>query len=52
MKSKEKNQNNNFSDVNIKALGNYTKGAVESFENKIVEETNYLEKVDRELKKK
>lgn len=33
-------------------LGNYTKGAVKSFENNIVTQTDYLEKVNKELDNK
>jgi hypothetical protein len=43
--------NNDFQGINSKAAGNYTKGAVQSFENKIVSETNYLEKVNKNLDK-
>lgn len=42
---------NNLQGVNLKAIGNYTKGAVENFENKIVSETNYIEKVNKSLDK-
>lgn len=38
--------------VNPYMMGNYTKGAVESFEENIVEQTDYLEKVDKDLKNK
>lgn len=38
--------------VNPYMMGNYTKGAVESFEENIVEQTNYLEKVNANLKNK
>lgn len=41
---------NNNGKVNIAALGNYTKGAVKEFENNIVNQTDYLEKVDKNLK--
>ncbi|MEG0306625.1 MAG: hypothetical protein RR891_09560 [Clostridium sp.] len=40
---------NNLSGINVKALGNYTKNAVKNFEENIVSETDYLEKVDKEL---
>ena len=43
--------NNNFNGINLKAIGNYTKGAVENFEKNIVSETNYLEKVNKNLDK-
>lgn len=33
-------------------IGNYTKGAIESFEKNIINETNYLEKVDAALHEK
>lgn len=36
---------------NIAAIGNYTKGAVKNFEQNIVNQTNYLEKVEKELDK-
>ncbi|GEM_PF-2179581 len=49
-----KNDNNTFNDasngISSKALGNYTKGAVKNFEQNIVSQTNYLEKVDSALK--
>ncbi|MBU5590179.1 hypothetical protein KQI89_00215 [Clostridium sp. MSJ-4] len=32
-------------------IGHYTKNAIESFENNIVNQKDYLEKVDKELKK-
>ncbi|MBY0755400.1 hypothetical protein K5V21_08010 [Clostridium sardiniense] len=38
--------------VNPYMMGNYTKGAVQSFEENIVEQTDYLEKVDNDLKNK
>ena len=41
---------NNPSD--LARVGNFTKNAVESFENSIVKEHNYLEKVDKNLKNK
>lgn len=41
-------RNNNFS--NIAKVGNFTKNAVQSFENEIVTEHNYLEKVNSNLK--
>lgn len=36
----------------LKNIGNYTKGAVKNFENAIVSEKNYLEKVDKNLQSK
>lgn len=36
--------------TNARAIGHYTKNAVENFEENIVEQTNYLEKVDNNLK--
>lgn len=51
LKDNNLKNNNNFQGMNSKAAGNYTKGAVESFENKIVSETNYLEKVNKNLDK-
>lgn len=52
--SVNKGFNNNHNDlssgVNLKALGNYTKDAVKNFEENIVNQTNYLEKVDNALK--
>lgn len=41
--------NNSGENLNLKAIGNYTKDAVKNFENKIVDETDYLEKVDKNL---
>lgn len=38
--------------TNLKNIGNYTKGAVQSFENNIVSEKDYLEKVDNNLESK
>lgn len=46
-----KNNNENFDGVNLKAIGNYTKNAVKNFENNIISQTDYLEKVDDKLKK-
>jgi len=43
--------NNNFHGISSKAIGNYTKGAVENFEKNIISETNYLEKVNKNLDK-
>lgn len=37
---------------NLKNVGNYTKGAVQSFENNIVSKKDYLEKVDKNLESK
>ena len=37
---------------NIAAVGNFTKNAVENFEENIVSKKNYLEKVDENLKNK
>lgn len=34
----------------IARIGSYTKNAIESFENNIVSQTNYLEKVEKESK--
>ncbi|MFX0549493.1 hypothetical protein ACOAKC_09155 [Hathewaya histolytica] len=34
--------------IAVKKIGNYTKNAVESFENNIVNQTNYLEKVKKD----
>ena len=45
------NKNNDLNlEISMKALGNYTKHAVENFEENIVSQTNYLEKVDNALK--
>lgn len=44
--------NSDLSRLNMKAIGNYTKDAVKNFENHIVEQNNYLEKVDKALKEK
>jgi hypothetical protein len=44
---------NNFknkSGLQMVKIGNFTKGAVEQFEENIVNQTNYLEKVDAGLK--
>lgn len=40
-------KDNNFKDdkKNMKAIGHYTKNAVEEFEENIVSQTNFLEKV-------
>lgn len=35
--------------VHVNSIGNYTKGAVEKFEKGIINEKNYLEKVDKNL---
>ncbi len=51
LKNNNLKNDNNLQGVNLKAIGNYTKGAVENFENKIVSETNYLEKVNKNLDK-
>lgn len=37
---------------NLAALGNFTKNAVENFEENIVSKRNYLEKVNEDLKSK
>lgn len=44
------NDNNINSGISMKAAGNYTKSAVKNFEENIVSQTNYLEKVDNSLK--
>ena len=41
---------NNDKNVPIRNVGNFTKNAVDSFEQNIVDQTNYLEKVDNNLK--
>ena len=38
--------------VDLAKIGNFTKNAVETFENGIINEHNYLEKVDKNLKSK
>ena len=38
--------------VDLARVGNFTKNAVESFENGIIKEHNYLEKVNKNLKNK
>ena len=48
--STEKDFNNNNSGINLKSIGNYTKSAVKNFEENILSQTNYLEKVDNALK--
>lgn len=50
MSSKKGFSNESNSKINLKALGNYTKNAVENFEENIINQTNYLEKVDNALK--
>lgn len=37
--------------INIAAVGNFTKKAVENFEENIVSKKNYLEKANEDLKK-
>lgn len=45
------NKINNINDYkNISSIGNFTKNAIKEFENHIVTETNYLEKVNDNLK--
>lgn len=45
------NKINNTNDYkNISSIGNFTKNAIKEFENNIVAETNYLEKVNNNLK--
>lgn len=44
------NNINNKSAKDIASIGNFTKHAVQSFENGIVNEHNFLEKVDNNLK--
>lgn len=44
-----KNHNNSF--INMAKVGNYTKNAVENFEENIVNQTNYLEKVKSDSNK-
>lgn len=43
-------KNHNFNKLNIYKIGNFTKDAVETFEENIVSQHNYLEKVDKNLK--
>ncbi|MBX9138539.1 MULTISPECIES: hypothetical protein [unclassified Clostridium] len=38
--------------ADLAKIGNFTKNAIESFENCIVNEHNYLEKVDKNLNNK
>jgi hypothetical protein len=38
--------------VDLAKIGNFTKNAVETFENGIINEHNYLEKVNKNLKNK
>lgn len=47
-------RDNNFKDdkKNMKAIGHYTKNAVEEFEENIVSQTNFLEKVKENTEKK
>ncbi|MFL0269266.1 hypothetical protein [Candidatus Clostridium radicumherbarum] len=42
----KKDDFNDLSGVNAKALGNFTKNAIKQFENNIVNQTDYLEKVE------
>lgn len=42
----------NKSYTNLKNVGNYTKGAVQNFENNIISQKDYLEKVDKNLESK
>ena len=37
-------QNKNTTPLDLSTIGNFTKNAIKSFENGIVNETNYLEK--------
>ena len=43
---------NSINSSHLASIGNFTKHAVESFEEGIVNEHNYLEKVDKNLKSK
>ncbi len=38
--------------VDLAKIGNFTKNAIETFENGIINEHNYLEKVNKNLKNK
>lgn len=40
----------NLKSVNLKKVGNYTKKAVKTFENNIIKEKDYIEKVHKNLK--
>lgn len=40
---------NNNKGVNIAKVGNFTKNAVKTFESNIVDQTNYLEKIKKNL---
>lgn len=42
-------KNNTSNNVPTKFVGNYTKSAIKEFEENIVNETDFLEKVDRTL---
>lgn len=44
--------NNNIKAINLSKVGNFTKHAVESFENNIINEHNFLEKVDKNINTK
>lgn len=44
--------NKKYKFSNIARVGNFTKNAVENFEEHIVSEKNYLEKVNKDLKDK
>ncbi|WP_321993696.1 hypothetical protein [Clostridium butyricum] len=43
------NNNNNYS--NMSKVGNFTKNAIENFEENIVNQTDYLEKIKNQSKK-
>ncbi len=49
MKKDIKSNTNNLSGLDVHKIGGYTKGAVERFEENIVNQTNYLEKVEKGL---
>lgn len=52
MEKNIKSSANNLSGLEISKIGNYTKGAIKSFEENIVNQTNYLEKVENGLNNK
>lgn len=52
MEKNIKSNTNNLNGLDVSKIGNYTKGAIKSFEENIVNQTNYLEKVENGLNHK
>lgn len=48
----KENKINNLDNKGLQAIGNYTKSAVKSFEENIVNKENYLENVEEKLNNK